>query len=189
MLHTWFVQGPPAVLVSAHVPHCEVGERAQKVLWHCASSPHAAPFASDPGFVAHALPKFCAMKSSQEMPGIAAAHDSVLAGVALVPGNENVCPHPSAKRVLHVPMSPKVACNPNGEQACTRLQNASAASAHAFAASALTVAPESPFDEPPSDPPPLPASPPEKAPLELDDEQPAARTSEKIAEVATSAPT
>jgi hypothetical protein len=34
VLHAWFTQAPPAVVTALHVPHCESGARAQKVLVH-----------------------------------------------------------------------------------------------------------------------------------------------------------
>ncbi len=89
VLQELLTHAPPCVLTSLHVPHSESGARAQNVLWHWASSPHAAPFASAPGFVAHALPRFEAMKSSHDTAGSAAAQASVSATVALVPWNEN----------------------------------------------------------------------------------------------------
>ena len=111
------------------------------------------------------------MKSEHEIAGKAAAQASVWASVALVPGNENVRAQPSAKRVLHVATSPYPTCNPNDEQLCSWLQNASATSAHALMASADTAesdpdAPSDPFVPPSEDAPPSEPN----APEVLDDE-------------------
>jgi hypothetical protein len=160
------------VLTALHVPHCESGARAQNALEHCASSPQGDPLATVPGSVVHAPPSFCEMKSEHEIAGKAAAQASVLAGVALVPGNENVCAQPSANRVLHVATSPYPTCNPNEEQVCNWVQNASATSAHAFVASADTAESEPVAESdppvPPSDDTPPPSEP--NAPVLLDDE-------------------
>jgi hypothetical protein len=111
------------------------------------------------------------MKSEHEIAGNAAAHASVLAGVALVPGNENVCAQPRANRVSQVARSPYSYCNPKDEQLCNCVQNALAASAHAFVESPPDVEESELASDPPTDPSAVgPPSLPANAPELLEDE-------------------
>jgi hypothetical protein len=107
VLHDPLTQGAPGMVTGEHVPQWDVAERAQKVLMHCASSPHAAPLASVPAAARQLVPlKSPSRNLSHERLGSSPAQVLVLIAEALVPGRLKFGTHPSAQRCLQVAASP-----------------------------------------------------------------------------------
>jgi hypothetical protein len=105
-LHAPRTHGPPAAVGAAQIPQIASTARAQNVLAHCASSPHAAPTASAPGTARHAAPKSPCETVLHESAAIDCAQAVVEATVALLEGAPIVGTQPCATRRLQVAMSP-----------------------------------------------------------------------------------
>src|SRR5688572_1787791 len=84
-LHELCTQGDMGLVAGWQVPQIAVGERAQNVLAHCASSPHAAPWARVPAAGVHIAPKSPSRNWSQPRAGSVCPQLLVLAAEALVP--------------------------------------------------------------------------------------------------------
>jgi hypothetical protein len=112
----------PALAGSVHVPHTAPDATLHRVPWHWESAPHAAPSASMPGSGAHAAGVLRPTRSAHDIWGIACAHDSICAGVSLVPLDPKTGKSPAFRRDAHVGTSPKASVMYAGAQASVRLQ-------------------------------------------------------------------
>ena len=101
-----WTQGEPTMVVGWHVPQTEVAERAQKVDWHCASSPHAPPFAMVPAAGLHIAPKSAWKNLSQAKLASVPVQPFVRATEELVPVAAKLGKQLSTTRALHVAASP-----------------------------------------------------------------------------------
>jgi hypothetical protein len=88
------------------VPQTDVADRAQNVVAHCASSPHAPPWGMVPADGVHMGPKSPSKNLSQASAESVEVQPFVLAADALVPGTLKLGKQLSTHRCLQVVTSP-----------------------------------------------------------------------------------
>ena len=172
-LHAPRTQGPPGCVVGAQTPHTASGARAQNVLAHCQSSPHATPAIEPPAWGAQAAPKSPLTKAAQGCVASESAQLRILAGVALVPGAPNLGRQSSARRCSQTVRLPNKSAVANGVQvsdlahrALARAEHACSTAGSATGVPPVPLPPEVPLAAPlpPGNPPVAPPAPPNPTP-------------------------
>jgi hypothetical protein len=121
-----WLQGSSGNANAAHTPHAAFAVRAQRVLAHCASLPHAWPFARAPGASRQASGNALCSSASQSTAGNTAAQPARPALVLALSGKCRANKQLWALRAVQLASSPYTIPSSDAEQLASRAHNTAA---------------------------------------------------------------